>query len=190
MLNKKFFSEILKNYTSYSSKRHEIIKLSSDALRMSKQSIFALHRDDFKTASDNLRKVELIFKSLEKKFVTNKNLAREGSYLAALEEYVEAKMFYKVLNNKKVDKISGITIDYPVYLAGICDLTGELTRKALAYATLGDVNKVEEIKENVTEVVAELIRFNLTGKLRLKYEEVKRNLKKLEEILYDLKLRS
>lgn len=189
MLNKKFFRELLQSYTNYNAKRHEIIKLSSDALRLSKQAIFSLHRDDFKAAEGFIEDAERIFKNLEKGLAKSRDLMSEGAHLAALEEYVEAKLFYNVLNDKKIDYIKGIKISYDEYLSGISDLTGEMTRKALAYATKGDVKKVEWLKEGVSDVVGELIQFNLVGKLRLKYEEVKRNLKKLEEILYDVKTR-
>ena len=189
MINTKFFRNILNQYADYRSERHQVIQLASDALRASKQAIFSLHRDKMKDAASYLKKAETIFRQLQKKTLKNEALRYEGSYRDAAEEYAEAKLYYQFLNNKKIDQIKEVKLTADEYLGGIADLTGELARKALPYATIGDVKKVEWIKAGVSDVVEQLIQFDLVGKLRNKYEEVKRNLKKIEEILYDLEVK-
>ena len=190
MINLKFFNDLLKKYSSYNAQRHEVIKLSSDALRTSKQVIFSLHRDDHKEAAKLLGLAEASFTKLNKLFEKDADLKSEGSYLAALEEYVEAKFFNLYLTGKSIDYVDvGFPIGYDEYLSGICDFTGELTRKAVLFAGDGKYEEVMGLKKTVEDIIAELIKFDLVGKMRVKYDEAKRNLKRLEEIVYDLKIR-
>lgn len=190
MINKKLFQQLLVDYATYGNKRHQIIKDSSDALRMSKQAIFSLHRDDLKTADKLLEDIEGILTDIKKHFKQDLSLRHEGAFRAALEEYVEAKFFYNVLTGKKLDFLAEKEITYEAYLSGICDLTGELVRKAVAKATRGKFDEVEKYRDAVEEIIGELIKFNLTSShLRSKYDDAKRNLKRLEEILYDIKIK-
>jgi len=188
MLNKKFFEKLLLEYKSSESERRQIISLSNVVLHESKRIIFTLHRKDIENAKNLLVEVEKALDSLEKKFGNNR-LVAEGSYLAATEEYVEAKMLYKVLNNEKIDKFNNIKLNYNSYLGGICDLTGELVRVAINEASSGKLEKVEEIKNIINDIMAELVKFDMTGYLRTKYDQAKTNLKKIEQINYEIKIR-
>ncbi|MBI3626886.1 hypothetical protein HY224_02485 [Candidatus Uhrbacteria bacterium] len=190
MINIKFFNDLLTQYTQYNSRRHELIKLASDALRLSKQAIFALHRSDKDQAAELLKQAEAAFGKLSELIKKDADLRAEGSYLAAIEEYVEAKFFYQYLAGEQIDYLqSEFTIGYDEYLSGICDLTGELTRTAVILAGRGKFKEVMEIQQTVEAIVAEIIKFDLVGQLRVKYDDAKRNLKRLEEIAYDLQIR-
>lgn len=190
MLNPKFFQQLLKDFMVYSSKRHQIIKDSSDALRLSKQAIFTLHRDDIKTAEKLIVEIESILENIKVNFEKDPSLRYEGSFRAALEEYAEAKFFYNVLVGKKIDFLAEEEINYEGYLSGICDLTGELVRKAVNQATEGHFDKVKKYRDVTEEIIGELIKFNMNnGHLRSKYDDAKRNLRRLEEILYDVKIK-
>lgn len=190
MLNKKLFEQLLKDYINYSAKRHQIIKDSSDALRLSKQAIFTLHRDDIKTTEKLIVEIESILKNIKANFERDPSLRYEGSFRAALEEYAEAKFFYNVLVGKKIDFLAEEELDYESYLSGICDLTGELVRKAVNQATKGKFGGVKKYRDVTEEIIGELIKFNMNnGHLRSKYDDAKRNLRRLEEILYDVKIR-
>lgn len=190
MLNKKLFEKLLQDYINYSSKRHQIIKDASDALRLSKQAIFAIHRDDLKTAAKLIRGVEKIFTDIKIHFKRDASLRHEGAFRAALEEYTEAKFFYNVLSGKEIDFLAEKEITYEAYLSGICDLTGELVRKAVNQAIKGEYKELEKYRDATEEIIGELIKFNLNnGHLRSKYDDAKRNLRRLEGILYDIKIK-
>jgi predicted translin family RNA/ssDNA-binding protein len=189
MLNQKLFDQLKKDYDFYDQERRKLIGLSNDALMKAKQAIFAFHRDDMNGGNTLLSEVEAIFAELEKKFKKEEELRYEGSYRAALEEYVEAKFFGGFLEGKKIDFIKGAQIDADSYLAGLCDFTGELLRKAVLAATDKKFKKVEELASGIREVIGELLKFNLTSYLRTKYDQAKHNLRRVEEILYDVKMR-
>ncbi len=189
MVNQKLFQQLKKEFDFYEAERRKLIGVSNEALMKSKQAIFAFHRDDFKGGNTLLSEVEAIFRDLEKKFKQQAELRYEGSYRAALEEYVEAKFFGGFLEGEKIDFIKGPEIDADSYLGGLCDFTGELVRKAVLAATDKKFKKVEELVAGVRDVIGELIKLNLTGYLRTKYDQAKHNLRRAEEVLYDVKMR-
>jgi len=189
MLNQKLFDQLKKDYDFYDQERRKLIGLSNDALMKAKQAIFAFHRDDMNGGNTLLAEVEAIFSELEKKFKKEEELRYEGSYRAALEEYVEAKFFGGFLEGKKIDFIKGVQVDADSYLAGLSDFTGELLRKSVLAATDKKFKKVEELASGIREVIGELLKFNLTSYLRTKYDQAKHNLRRVEEILYDVKMR-
>jgi len=188
MINKTLFKTLKKNYKKLNGERRQIISASNIILHDSKRVIFALHRGEIKKAGESLREIEKNLKSLEKKF-GHTRINQEGAYKAGAEEYVEAKMFFKVLKNQKVDKITEVNLIVDSYLGGICDLTGELVRLAINLASNKKFNEVEKIKIVINNILAELVEFDMTGYTRTKYDQAKGNLRKIEQMDYEIKLR-
>jgi predicted translin family RNA/ssDNA-binding protein len=187
MLNKKLFDELLTSYTNYTKLRDQIIIASRDVLRNSKQAIFALHRDELVEAEKILNDTENKILNIEK--LLEKRLKDEGSYKEGLEEFIEAFMFSEFLKNGQINFKSKVKADFNDLIGGICDLTGEIVRKAVQAVTKGENEKIKLYQAAVQSVVGELIKFDLLGKHRGKYDQAKRNLRKIEEIAYDLKIR-
>ncbi len=188
MINKKFIQQLKKDYDKSEIERRKIISSSNLILHDSKRVIFSLHRDDFIKAKKSLIEIEKSLIKMQKDFGFNR-LNKEGSYKAGAEEFVEAKMFYLVLNNKKIDKIKNISLNLDSYLGGICDLTGELVRRATNLASKNKLKEVDKIKKLIEEILVELVEFDITGYLRTKYDQAKNNLRKVEQINYEIKIR-
>ena len=74
-------------------------------------------------------------------------------------------------------------------ISGVCDFTGEVVRKAISVADAKNLKKLNLWKKEIESVAEELTKIGFKGKLRQKYDEVERNLKKMESIIYDIKLR-
>jgi len=189
MINKSLFSKILEEHQRYNQGRDEIIQRSREVLRKSKQAIFSLHRDDIEQAEANIGEAEAILKDLQSLFVKEPRLAYEGSYKAGVEEYLEAVLFLGFLKTKKIDCKVDIPLAADDYVGGLSDVTGEILRKAVQVATAGKTRELLVYKEAVEEIMGELIKFDFTGKLRTKYDAAKRNLKKMEDIMYDIKIK-
>jgi Predicted RNA-binding protein of the translin family len=188
MINKKFIEQLKKDYRNQESERRQIIALSNDVLFHSKKAIFALHRDDIKIADAKLKDMETILLQLEKKFGI-KRIEEEGAYRAAIEEYVEAKLLSLVIKGEKIDRIKTLKLDDSAYLGGICDLLGELVRKATNEAAAGNFDQVEKIKKFASDMMDQLIDFDMTGYLRTKYDQARGHLRKLEQMAYEIKLK-
>lgn len=188
MINKKFIQQLKQEYDKHNGERRQIISLANDILNNSKRAIFALHRFDAKRAEEMLIEIEKTIRYADQKFGFQR-LMQEGAYKAGIEEYVEAKMFNLVSRGKKVDKIAKLKIDTESYLGGISDLTGELVRRAINKAAEGEYAEVKKIKKIINEIMTELVEFDMTGYQRTKYDQARTNLKKIEQIDYEIKIR-
>ncbi len=188
MINKKFTQKLKKDYSQREGERRQIISLANVVLHDSKRAIFNLHRGNTKKAEEMLKEIEKVLVKLEKKFGFAR-INEEGSYKAGAEEYVEAKMLYSYLAGKKLDKFKVVNLNFDSYLAGICDLTGELVRRAINESASGNIKEVEKVKQAINDIMAELVEFDMTAYLRTKYDQAKRNLRKIEQIDYEIKIR-
>jgi len=184
MINKKFFANLKKEYDKFEGERRQIISQSNMVLHDSKRVIFSLHRGEVSGAESSLSAIEAKLASLDKKF-GHIRLIQEGAYKAGVEEYVEAKMFFKVIAGKKVDKIAGLKIDPDSYLGGISDLTGEMVRHAVNSAAKGKMDEVKRMRDAIEDIMSELVEFDMTGYQRTKYDQAKGNLRKIEQISYE-----
>lgn len=189
MINKNFFAKIKKDLEAHQKERNEIIGKSRQILQLSKTAIFALHRQDKKQAIESLKQAEKLLKELNVSYNKNNRLRFEGSYKAALEEYVEAKTFAAVMEGQDLDQLPVESIGPEEYLNGLADLSGELVRQAVLQATAGNYQILEKYKLFCDEIVAFMLTLYLSGISRQKFDEAKRNLKRLEQIIYEVKLR-
>jgi len=189
MLNKNFFVKLKKEYGTNDVERRKIISQSNILLHNSKRIIFSLHRGDLKQADLAINEVKTELIRMQKHF-TYVRLAQEGSYKAAVEEFVEAAMLQKFIAGKKIDKIEKLKISYESYLGGICDLTGEMVRFGINKASNKDFGEVVIIKNAISDIVSQLADFDMTGYLRTKYDQAKGNLRKIEQINYEISIRN
>ena len=189
MLSKTYIEKIKKEYLDYAEKRRDIIKFSGDALHSSKRAIFAMHRGEGKEAEMKLAEAEKILKKLNKDFAGQSEFFDEGSYRAALEEYVEAKLFCEFVATGKMSEIKTVPVDSDGFLAGICDVPGELYRYAVNSATNRNFDTVGKCKVAAEEIIGELMEFDLTSYLRNKFDQAKGALNKIEQIVYEVSLK-
>ena len=188
MLEKKFINSLKKEYFAKNSERRQIISLSNIILNSSKKAIFAIHRQDIKTAEERLLESEKIIKQMEKKFGQNRILA-EGALMASLEEYAEAKLFFNFIQSNKIGKIKEVNIPLESYIGGICDLSGELIRYATNQSIEKNFSEISRVKKIINDILNELIDFDITGYLRTKYDQARGNLKKIEQMDYEINLK-
>lgn len=190
MLNKTFIKSLKKEYLNKTIERRQIISASNIILNNSKKTIFALHRQELDVAQKLLNDNEKSIQKLIKKF-TYYRLTEEGSFMAALEEYVEAKLFFNYIHKGKIEKIKEIKkLPIESYIGGLSDFTGELLRLAINESIEKKFNEVKRIKKLITEILNELIDFDITGPLRTKYDQARNNLKKIEQMDYEISLKN
>jgi predicted translin family RNA/ssDNA-binding protein len=189
MFSTNLFQKLISTYQAYSIRRVNVIKDSSDILRASKQAIFALHINNEEEAENLLKDAREKIHGLSKEYEIS-DLKREGSFLAAIEEYMEAGFFMSFIKGEEIDFLKDFSEEfYEQYIGGICDFTGELVRKAINSVSENKTDFVYTAKKETEEVVGELIKFNITGKIRSKYDDARRNLMRLENMIYDLSIR-
>ena len=189
MIDKKFFSKLKKDYIGFDANRRVVISKSNDILKLSKQAIFALHRNEIKQADTALKECERLHKSLQSLFKKDKKLEFQGAYEAGMEEYAEARLFYNYIRYKRVTGIKEIALSNDAYIGGLSDFTGELVRYATREATKNHIDEVQKVYDTVEKIIQQLLLMNIVGSLRNKYDQATNNLRKLEGMLYDITLK-
>lgn len=183
-----FLEELKSDYKKNEQERRQIINSSNNILFKSKKAIFAIQKNKLKEAGLSLVEIEEEIISLEKKFKATR-LNKEGSFKAAAEEYLEAKILLQIISNKKISQVETLKLSYESYLGGVCDAVGELVRYATNQAAKGKFSQVAKIKTKAEKIMEALADFDMTGYLRTKYDQARNHLRKLEQMAYEIKLR-
>ncbi len=186
MLDKNDFIKIREDMHRLDARREEIIQLSREIITISKQIIYAVQRNDLKSAASAIKGIRQKIAKLKKV-----NIAADTNINSvAFQEYVEAIAFYEFVKNNRIPAREELGIGAEDYLCGLCDLTGELVRKAIFEAIHKKFDEAAKIKELVDEIYGEFLKLHLrNGELRKKSDSIKWNLKKLEEVMYDVSMR-
>lgn len=133
-----------------------------------------------KNIKEEKKQLDLIAKHSQK-------MALEGSYKIAVQEYVEAVLYFEFVTN---GKLAEIPVPAELFVLGLADLPGELVRKAVFLAGKGQVEEVIKIKDEVDQIYGELLKFDFRdNEIRRKVDAVKYELRKLEDLVLDLKLK-
>tara|TARA_Y100000310_G_C20691659_1_gene822662 strand:- start:857 stop:1387 length:531 start_codon:yes stop_codon:yes gene_type:complete len=175
MLNEKDFAKIRSVLDERENHREKMILLSRAVIKESKLIIYALQRGD----EVSIEKISEMVKEIDTESL---GLAR-----VAVQEYVEAVCFYHFVKDGKLISADELGVDVEHYLLGVCDLTGELVRKAVKDAIEKKYDDVTKATKFVEEIYGEFLKFNLrNGELRKKSDAIKWNLQKLEQLSLDI----
>ena len=181
------FTKLITHIQNYDSERELLIKKSRDVLKLSKQIIYAVHRDEIAEAAKLIIQIEKEKITLDKMSKHSNKMSCEGSYKVAIQEYVEAILYF---NFVKSGKLIDLKVSPEHFVLGIADLPGELVRKAVYLAGKGEVDKVIKIKDEVDKLYGQLLKFDFRdNEIRRKVDGIKYDLRKLEDLVLDLKLK-
>jgi translin len=189
MLDKKYFQAVRQELLNYATKRREVIKFAGDAQFLAKKTIFSLQGGNKKEAKISLSEAKKILMELSKKYKATADLFDEGSFKAALEEYVEAELFFSFVENKIITKAKDLKIDSDIYIGGLCDVPGEILRFAIKSATERNLAEVKRCYSAAEEIINEMVDMNLTGYNRQKFDQAKQALNKLQQVVYEVSLK-
>ena len=186
MIDPNDFESLKQELEDYDKARDHVISKSNEIVKLSKVIIYSVQREELNL---NREISEMRKKIIELREIKG-DLRQEGSYKVAIQEYVEAMTFYEIIKNWKLPTRSQLKVNAEDYLMGLCDLTGELLRKAMNYAIYKRYTDVFKIKELVSDIYYYFLRLNLRNSdLRKKSDGIKYNLRKIEDVVFELKLR-
>ena len=184
MVNTKEFDDIRKELKQFEAEREKQILISRDIIALSKRIIYSIHRDDLNEAENIVREIKKKIKALSKKDL------EMGLDRVALQEYVEAMTFLEFMKKGKLVGRKELGVGTDAYLLGLCDLTGELMRKAVRTVIMKEYDKTEKIRQLVEEIYGEFLKIDLrNGELRKKSDSIKWNLQKIEDLIYDIEIK-
>ena len=189
MISKSFIKKLKSQVEKSDSGRVKIIRETHPMVREAKHAIFKIHRGEIKEAEKSLDALEKNLRQIVKE-AEKSNSRNEGTLHAAVEEYLEAIYLLKVVQGKSIPQNISFSITADEQLAALSDLTGELVRAATLEVTKGNLTSIKQYRDATEELFGVLLQMNLRGQLRQKRDDARRNLKRLEEILYDVSLKS
>ena len=191
MLDKKDIARIVKVFESYDTQRENLIKASRDVIKASKQLIYALHRDDKASAKKLKEKITKSYKAMQTISAKHEQLNSVGPCRIAVQEYVEALCYYGYVVENKIPNSTTLDVDPKLYILGLCDLTGELVRKAINDAIHGNTASAFKIKQLVEEIYGQLLLFDFRqSEFRKSFDRIKYDLRRLEDVALDLKIKN
>ncbi len=191
MLDKKDLKDILDNFNRSDEQRELLIKKTRDVLKLSKQLIYSIHREDTDSAKALSGDIKKAFSELSSIAEKSPELRYSGSFRISAQEYVEALCYFGFVVEDRLPGHTELKVDPNSYLLGLCDLTGELVRKAINDAIKGRWDSALRIKEVVEEIYGELLKFDFRdSELRKKFDGIKYDLKRLDEVALNIKLKA
>ncbi|KAJ1303176.1 hypothetical protein OPQ81_011375 [Rhizoctonia solani] len=116
-------------------------------------------------------------------------------FVAALAEYLSTE---RLLTLPECEQLLGVSSEWrgrfqipsEDYLHGIISLVNELSRLAVNAVTLGDFNRPVQVSIFVRDLYSGFSLLNLKNdSLRRRFDSLKYDMKKIEEVLYDVSLR-
>ena len=200
---KKEISDIRERLDHRDKLRETLIKSCRDGQKAAKQAIFAIHRGDADSAWKLLMDCEQCVKSHLLPILEEEPTLRYGSFSGVLEEYVEGILFYTWMhgdggkggtNPQPAGKILlpnefSLKISTEDYLGGLCDLTGEIGRFAVARGTVRDKESVKLCLETNKSIYMTLKMLGrLPKNVSKKVGAVSSSVDKLERLLYEQSL--
>lgn len=130
------------------------------ATSLSKQAILLIHQKRLKEAERLIRKAREIILELKNASATHPDIIHSGLYDAALQEYSEANIFLKFIEEERFVTPKEIGVPSVDYVLGLADVIGEYRRLALDALREGDVQKSEECLKIMDEIYIELMAMN------------------------------
>jgi predicted translin family RNA/ssDNA-binding protein len=184
MIDRKEFANMRKQMEELDELCEDIFKQSRGVVRLSKKIIYSVHRGELKNASAITKDISLKIKKLRK----NSRPEFLPQLRIAEQEFVEAICFYDFMRKGIIPSAKQLEVAPEHYLLGLCDLSGEMVRKAINSAIEGNDKLTLKIKDFLERVYDELMQFEFrNSELRRKFDSIKYDLKKLEDVALNIK---
>ena len=154
---------IVKKIDTYINKkdetREQALKTSRDIIINCRKAIQNLHKNNFDTAKNYIKKSSAKLATLYDITQEFPDLFHAGFVENAAQEFVEAHCFYNIKKEKDLPDPDEIQTTYSSYLMGLCDVVGELRRGALTYILDGETTKAHDYltyMDHIYDVIMEL----------------------------------
>jgi len=126
------------------------------ATSLSKQAILLIHQKRLKEAEKLVNRAKEIISELNETAVSHADIVYGGLFSAALQEYSEANILFRLIEESRYITSEEINVPPIDYVLGLADVIGEYRRMALDALREGNVKKSEECLEKMDGIFVEL----------------------------------
>jgi translin len=148
--------EIKRELTQKEKVREEAHESMRKAASFSKQAILLSHQKRLEEAKKQLEKAKEVLTKLKELSKDYPSTIYGGMFSAALQEYSEACIFVKLIEESQFTTPEEIDVPPADYVLGLADVVGEFRRLALDSLREGDVAKGEKCLLTMDEIYVEL----------------------------------
>jgi translin len=139
-------------------------------IRHCANAIRAIHRDDSKTAHENLDAAINFVHSLQNNLREYPELYYAGYTQDALKEFAEAKILYALIKGELLPPPEELGLEPSTYLQGLAEAASELRRRCLDNLLKGKSEEAERLLGYMDDIYAVLVTMDypdaITGGLR------------------------
>jgi len=152
---------ILKEIKKELKEKEEVHETAQKEMRratsLSKQAILFAHEGKMKEARRLITEAQTIIRRLDTLATVHSSIVHSGLFNAALQEYAEATIFLKLIEQQKFATPDEIKVPSVDYVLGLADVIGEYRRLTLDALREGDVRKAERCLKTMDEIFMELM---------------------------------
>jgi translin len=159
---KTVLKEVKKELTQKDKVRENAQESMRKATSLSKQAILLIHQKRVEEAKKLVKNAKEIISRLQGLAKEYPEIIYSGMFSAALQEYSEANIFLKLIEESRFVSPKDINVPAVDYVLGLADVVGEYRRLALDALREGNVKKGEKCLETMDEIYIELMAMDET----------------------------
>lgn len=159
---KTVLKEVKKELTQKDKIRENAQESMRKATSLSKQAILLIHRKRLEEAKKLVENAGGVISRLQGLAKEYPEIIYSGMFSAALQEYSEANIFLRLIEESRFVSPKDINVPAVDYVLGLADVVGEYRRLALDALREGNVKKGEKCLETMDEIYIELMAMDET----------------------------
>ncbi len=167
---KRIAEDIRSKLDAKNAARESAILLSREIIRLSANSIRAIHRDEFDEARELMNLARAKVTETKDMLKSQLDLYFTGYVQDAQKEYAESELTMAIVRNTELPSHEELGVECAPYLNGLGEAIGECRRRVLDIIRLGQFDRGEEILQIMDDAYYTLVTFDypdaVTGGLR------------------------
>jgi translin len=137
--------------------KDEAFNLARKSRTLSKKTIIYLHNQKLNHVTENLIQIETILRKIKKITSCHPKLSDNEIINSAEQEYTEATILFKILNDEDYPTPEKLGVSYENYVLGLADVPGELRRNTLEKLKSENIESAEKNLEKMEEIFLNLM---------------------------------
>ena len=161
---------ILDHFSAKNAAREQALAASRTIIRLSANTIRAIHRGEFERAGAMLGEARVVRDAAVAGLDGHSDIYHAGFLHDAQKEFAEASTTYELLSGRAIPAPESLGVEAAAYLNGIAEAVGEMRRWVLDRLRRGDFDGCEGVLDAMDEIYAVLVTIDypdaMTGGLR------------------------
>ncbi|MBI5949733.1 MAG: haloacid dehalogenase [Chloroflexi bacterium] len=161
---------IIQHFTEKNAAREQALSASRTLIRMSANSIRAVHRGELAKAAEVLAEARRLRDDAVAALAGHGDIYHAGFLHDAQKEFAEASTTLALLSGRPIPSPEELGVEYPAYLNGIAEAVGEMRRMVLDRLRRGEYDGCEAILDAMDDIYSVLVTVDfpdaMTGGLR------------------------